>query len=199
MKIRLLIALCATIVALACERETSRIQSEHDAATPPESLTIGMPSDASTSAEPLADTDVDFVMNVARAGMHEVNAGRIAVERATDARVRQFAQRMIQDHGRSSQELSSIAQSNNLGLPVQVGAHAAEMEKKLSGLSGAEFDREYMKAMVDDHRKAVEMMRSAEATSTSAEIKDFASRTLPVIEDHLRTAQKIASSLGATN
>ena len=126
--------------------------------------------------------------------MAEVELGRIAVQKATDPQVMQFAQRMVDDHGKANDKLKQVASSKNVTLPTDMPSDAKREEAKLNKLSGAQFNKEYMKNMLADHKKDVSLFRSTAKSAKNADVKQFASETLPTIEEHLQMAQTIVKS-----
>lgn len=167
-------------------------------------------------------SDLDFVTKVAKNGKTEVAAGQLALSKASSADVKQFAQRMIDDHTKANSELMQLAQTKGWQLPPDDMAastaqlhntslsdaamadnqkmqadHKAKLDK-LSKLSGAEFDREYMTHMVMDHDKAVAMFESkANSKDGDDALEDWAEKTLPTLREHRRLAREIAGKVGA--
>jgi len=137
-----------------------------------------------------------FLTHAAQDGEAEIELGRMAQEKAADAKVKDFGARMQKDHGNANAELRAIAAKKGLTIPGGPGPHAAMM-KKLGSLQGAAFDSAYMRAMVDDHAKAVKEFEMA-TKSPDAEIKAFAEKTLPTLREHLRLAQEIQKGVGST-
>src|SRR3982751_5197371 len=96
-----------------------------------------------------------FANNAAQGGMAEVELGRLATQRAGDPSVREFGARMVADHSRANSELKSIAAQKGIQLPADLNAEQKSEKDKLAQMSGAEFDKEYMSAMVKDHETDV--------------------------------------------
>ena len=148
----------------------------------------------------------------------------MAKDRASSTDVKQFAQMMIDDHTKAGNELKQIATSNNI-TPEGNASKDQDLRNKLSSLKGADFDREYMKAMVDDHEKAVRQVRSRVDENRSLNerltgknpenpatvkpeqssdpvkmrINQWAANTLPTIEQHLDRAKTIKDTLDHTS
>ena len=99
--------------------------------------------------------------------MAEVELGKLALDKSNDARVREFADRMIQDHSKANRQLESIAGSKKISLPSKPGEKLQKPMKKLSGLSGKNFDHAYAEAMVKDHGKAVKSNVNGSARTMS--------------------------------
>ena len=129
-------------------------------------------------------------------GLMEVELGRLAMEKASNAEVKQFAQRMVDDHGKANQELSTVAQQKNVQVPSELTGKAKADHDRLSKLSGEQFDRAYMQLMVQDHRKDVAEFRKQSTKAKDADVKSFVSQTLPTLEDHLKMAQQTQTALG---
>ena len=142
----------------------------------------------------LASSDRNFLMKAAQGGMAEVELGQIASQRASDPQVKQFAQRMVTDHTKANDQLKQLAAAKNVQLPTEVPAAGKRERDRLSKLSGTQFDREYMSHMTSDHKKDTSLFRSAAKSARDADVKQFASTTLPTLEEHLQMAQSIAKS-----
>jgi putative membrane protein len=134
--------------------------------------------------------DKAFVAEAGMAGLYEVQAGNLALQKAESAGVRAFAQRMVTDHGKANAELAQLATVKGLVLPAELeGEHEKALEH-LNTLSGAAFDRGYMEHMRGDHQKDVAAFEKASTSATDADIKAFATKTLPVLREHLTLAQQ---------
>jgi len=147
----------------------------------------------------MAAADQTFVKNVAMDGMAEVEIGKLASDKASSDQVKQFAQRMVTDHQKANDELKSIAQSKNITLPTDLGPKHKSLQAKLEKLSGEAFDRAYMNEMVMDHRKAVSTFRTESNSGKDPEIKQWAAKTLPTLEEHLKQAQDANRSVVGTS
>jgi putative membrane protein len=135
----------------------------------------------------------NFWVDAAQGGMAEVELAKLAQQKSQNAEVKKFAQMMITDHSKANDELKSIAAKKNITLPTDIGSHKSTLDE-LSKLSGAEFDKEYVEAMVDDHEEDVEMFES-KSSSSDADIKSFASKTLPTLKKHLEAIKAIQSKM----
>jgi putative membrane protein len=183
----------------------------------------GAPGSAleTTKAGKLSRADEKFVKDAAKGGMMEVHVGKLGVQKAQSDQVKQFAQRLIDDHTKANTELKSLATSKGVTLPeahegitstrddtdrTQVreksdaqGTDRKERGamKKLEGLSGTDFDREFVKMAVNDHEKDVKEFEKASKNCDDAELKSFASKTLPTLREHLSQAKSLQASVGA--
>lgn len=135
--------------------------------------------------------DHKFAMEAAMGGMMEVELGRLAASKGASDEVRQFGQRMVDDHSKANAELMQLASGKGMTLPAAPDPkHQAGM-RKLSALSGERFDKEYVKMMLKDHKKDVAAFEREAAGGMDAELKAFAASTLPTLRDHLQMVQRI--------
>jgi putative membrane protein len=149
---------------------------------------------AKPGAATLSSSDRSFLKKAAEGGLAEVELGQLASQRASDPQVKQFAQRMVADHGKANDQLKQIASSKNVELPTALPAAAKRERDRLSKLSGAQFDREYMSHMTSDHKKDTSLFRSAAKSAKDSDVRQFASATLPTLEEHLQMSQSISKS-----
>ena len=162
-----------------------------------------VPAFAQTTAGSAAHTpqtaDHTFAKNVAMDGMAEVELGKMASDRASSEQVKQFAQRMVTDHQKAGDELKSLAATKNVTLPSELGPKDKALKARLEKLSGEAFDRAYMNEMVMGHRKAVTAFRTESNSGKDPDLKQWAAKTLPTIEDHLKQAQDANRSVVGTS
>jgi putative membrane protein len=150
----------------------------------------GQMSTGGTTAA-LSSSDQKFVMEAAMGGMAEVELGRMAAERGSSDSVKQFGQRMVDDHSRANSELMQLTSARGVNVPASLDAkHQSEMTK-MSQLSGAAFDRAYAKEMLKDHQKDVSLFQKQSTRGADADLKAFAARTLPTLQEHLRMAREL--------
>lgn len=140
----------------------------------------------------LSSDDRQFMMKAAMMDMAEIQAGRLAVSQGASEAVKQFGQRMIDDHTRTSRQLMQIASTAGVTPPQTLDAKHKAAADKLSRMTGAEFDRAYMKQMVKDHQEAVSLYQRQSTRGSMAELRTFASATLPALQEHLSMARSMA-------
>lgn len=136
-----------------------------------------------------------FMIQAAQANLAEIETGRLATERARNSDVRQYGARMVRDHTEAGQELMRLANQMGVSLPQQPDEMHQQLAQKLSNLEGAEFDRAYMRAMVEDHQHVISMFEQQAESPEDPELQAFASKTVPILRDHLRMARMIQRSL----
>ena len=129
--------------------------------------------------------DRKFVEEAASGGMAEVKLGQLAVEKGASPTVKQFGQKMVDDHSKANNELQALAAKKSLPLPTAVDTAQQATYDKLAKLSGPAFDKAYMTAMVKDHDEDVKAFKKATTTAAiNPELKTWAKQTLVVIEQH---------------
>jgi putative membrane protein len=133
----------------------------------------------------------EFASKAASGGMMEVELGQIAQQKAVSHRVKDFGAMMVQDHTAANDDLKSRVSSLDVALPSMVNEEDQKEMDKLSKKQGKDFDKAYMNMMLDDHKKDVAEFRKAADKCTEPSLKDFASKTLPVLEKHLDSAKAI--------
>lgn len=139
----------------------------------------------------MSSQDRNFLMDAAMGGMMEVELGRLAVQNGASDAVKQFGQRMVDDHSKANTELMSLATSKGITLPTELDEKHRAHVTKLSGKTGADFDREYSKMMLSDHNKDVSAFEKQSTKGADPDLKAFATRTLPTLQEHLQMAKAL--------
>ena len=172
---------------------------------PPSSTGAGAKTSSTGAASEaaLAPADKTFAMHAAQGGLAEVQMGKLAAQNASSPDVKQFGQKMADDHGKANEELMSWASKNGVTLPTDLDAKHKADQDKLAKLSGAAFDHAYMTAMVADHNKDVAEFKKASTTAKNADLKAWAAKTLPTLEEHQKmakdTSAKVKGSAGTAS
>jgi putative membrane protein len=156
----------------------------------------------SESASTLSAGDRKFLNEAADGGMAEVELGKLALQKAADAGVKQFGQRMVDDHSKANNELRQLAAGKGVDLPQAPSAKNRDLKRRLASLRGTSFDKAYMTDMVADHKEDVAAFQRESNWARDPQVKSFATQTLPTLRDHLKHAQgifpKTTSALGGT-
>jgi putative membrane protein len=147
------------------------------------------------TAKPISDQE--FVMNAAEANIAEIDLGTLAQAKALSTDVKTFGKRMVDDHQKALDRLKTVATSEKITLPTHLDSKDQSLKDRLETLSGAAFDRAYMNAMVRDHRQDVANFRAEMKDAKVADVKQYATATLPTLEEHLRLAQSTDKSVNA--
>jgi putative membrane protein len=152
------------------------------------------PTTPETMPTPAIVDDKKFLKEAAQSGMAEVELAKIAEQKASSDQVKQFAQRLVADHTKANDQLKQIASRQNVNIPDELGKKYQSKVDKLNKLSGADFDKAYVKDQVKDHKDAVSEFKSESQNGTVPEVQQFASQTLPTLEQHLDLAKNLSKS-----
>src|SRR6185369_1691885 len=177
---------------------TIAAQAPTSSAPPPKpQAPATQPKATSPDMKSAMNPDSHFAMEAAEGGMAEVELGQLAVDKASNAKVKEFGQRMVTDHGKAGDELKTLAASKNITLPTTINAKQKAMKDRLSKLSGTAFDRAYIADMVKDHQMDAAAFHKEATTGHDAEIKAWASKTGSVVDEHLKMARDIQKEIAA--
>ena len=152
------------------------------------------------AAAPLAfgadNPDASFYKKAAEAGIFEVEAGNQAQQKANMQSVKDFGAMMVKDHTAANDQLKSVAASKDVSLPTSPSAAQMAEKGKLDLLSGDTYDKSYIRGQIKAHREVIALFKKEIASGQDPDAKAFAKQTLPVLEKHLRAADKIAEQNG---
>lgn len=135
------------------------------------------------------ENDTEWAVAVADLGMLEVEASKLALERATTPAVKQFAQQMVDDHTRANEELKGLASQKNISLPVRLSDKSQKKLNDLREKSGKDFEDAYTDCMVKDHKEAVDKFKKQAEKGDDAELKSWAAGKVAALEHHLDRAK----------
>jgi putative membrane protein len=139
---------------------------------------------ATDSVSSAIKDDAEFAVAAANGGMAEVALSKIAEEKATDPKVKEFAKQMIKDHSKANDELKTLASSKNITLPSAPNEEKQKAASDLGGMSGSDFDKAYISQMKKDHEQTVKLFEDGQKDVKDADLKAFIDKTLPVIKAH---------------
>jgi len=141
--------------------------------------------------------DSKFVSEAAMAGMAEVELSMLASQQASNDAVREYAQKVVQDHQQANEKLKTLASQKNINLPNEADrAHKREHDK-LAKKTGADFDKDYIDAMIKDHKKVIKTFDDEAKNGKDADLKAFAEQTSPELQEHLAKAQQLEKEIKA--
>ena len=152
---------------------------------------------AASAKDALNQEDKTFVNEAASGGMAEVELSKIA-QKSENADVKRFADRMVQDHTKANEQLAATATGLGVDMPKALDSEHERMREKLQTLHGKAFDEQYVRDMVEDHNKAVKLFRQEERLGHHPELKQFAQKTLPTLEEHQKMAVELSHRLAQT-
>ena len=139
----------------------------------------------------LSTSDAAFMTTATRGGMAEVQLGQLAQRNGSSAAVKRFGERMVDDHGRSNQEMMALARRKEITPPSSIGAEHQQTYDDLAKLRGGAFDRAYAQAMVKDHQEDLRVYQEEAANGTDPDVKAFAARHVSILQEHLRMAERL--------
>ena len=145
------------------------------------------------------DPDKLFLVCAAIDNNAEMQLGQLAQTKATDPQVKQIAQRMMQDHQQAQRDLQEAAQQAGVQLPRSVTATKQQEMRVLQSLSGKDFDQQYIAKMQAGHAKAVNEYQATAQLAKNDQVKAYASKTLPTLQQHYQQVQQTATALGLPN
>ena len=143
----------------------------------------------------LTSSDFKFVSDATRGGMEEVQLGQLAQQKANNTAVRDFGQKMVNDHQKANDDLKQIVQKKGALIPTSLSHSETSTLEHLQKLSGADFDKTYISDMVRDHKKDVKEFEKATKNLSDPELKAFAEKTLPTLQEHLRQAESLEAQI----
>jgi putative membrane protein len=154
-------------------------------------ITSGALLGAQSPATKAQSPDRAFVMEAAMGGMAEVDLGQLASSKASSDKVKMFGQRMVTDHGKAGDELKTLAASKQITVPTSIGTKHQAEHARFAKLSGADFDRAYVKDMVADHKKDVAAFMKESKSGKDPDVKAWAAKTLPTLQEHLKMIEEL--------
>ena len=142
--------------------------------------------------------DKEFVKKALEGNMAEVQMGQLALQKSSDDQVKQFAQRMVDDHGKMQDQMKPVAQQ--MGVKVPDGPSKSQMKNmdKMKALSGDAFDKAYIKDMVKNHKSDDSDFKLEAQSTQNPQLKQMVMQSDQIIESHLQQIQQIAQSKGTT-
>ncbi len=141
----------------------------------------------------LSTTDATFINTVSQAGVEEIKMGQLAETQSHSPRVKHFAMRMVTDHTAANQKLMALAQQKGITPTTTTDTMHDQMYSQLQGEHGRTFDHDYLQGQIKDHQMVADAMQNEIQNGTDADVKSFASMTLPTIQQHLQMAQALSS------
>ncbi len=179
---RLILALTVSALPLAAMAQSSPPATNGDA-----------PAMSASGSATLSAQDRNFIKMAAISGLSEVQAGQVA-EQNGDASVKAVGQRMVTDHSKANDQLAALSQQLGDPAPTTLPASQTAMITKMQGMSGSSFDTSYLKAQAAAHKKAIALFKHEIADGSNSQLKQFASATLPVLQQHLSMIQSAMNS-----
>ncbi|WP_433243243.1 DUF4142 domain-containing protein [Streptosporangium sp. CA-135522] len=155
------------------------------------------PMPTSSGAQQVPEQDSRYLMQAHRSNLAEIAAGKLAEGKTRAGDVRSIAETLVSDHTKLDKKLQQVAQRLNVTLPTDPSARQQAKAKELSGLSGAEFDKAWVKAMINGHRAALIATKREISNGSVPQVKALARSAEPIIQGHLDKLLAVQKSLGA--
>lgn len=146
---------------------------------------------AATGGIAVTNDDSKFATTAADGGMAEVALGKLALTKTSNEKIKDFATMMVADHGKANDELMAIAKTKNITLPAAVDSTHQKKMDKLTKMIEKDFDKAYVDAMIDGHKKTLSLMQEESNNGKDADLKAFATKTAPIVQMHLVAITKI--------
>ena len=140
-------------------------------------------------------TDPQIAAIVVAANQADIDAGKLAESKTHSKDVKAFAQQMVTDHTKMNNELHTLATQKNVNLPADMDQEHQQAMQKVASKQGADLDKAYVRAMVKHHSDALGAFQDAANDATDADVKAFAARNVPVLQEHLRMALNLDKSI----
>ncbi|NCW78271.1 MAG: DUF4142 domain-containing protein [Oxalobacteraceae bacterium] len=137
---------------------------------------------------------------IAQANLAEISTAKLAQQKSQNDQVKSFAQKMVDDHTKALDELKQLAQAKGVILPTEPGRQQKAIEKRLSSLSGDKFDKQYLEQAGDrSHKDTHQLLKRASNKAQDTDLKNYASKTLSVVESHQQMAEETERSLKSSS
>lgn len=190
-----LVPLFVVLVAVGCSQSETTSPTVVESAGPAPMSPEAGPG-ARISGSPIGPVDSSFLKDAAMDGMAEVRLGELAGRQGASEDVRRFGEKLVTDHRSANQELMRLSSMKAVSVPDRLSEEGRRTVDELSGKTGADFDRAWIDQIVQDHEQDIEKFQRQAEGAQDPDVKAFASKTLPTLQDHLRRAQEIQKSLG---
>jgi putative membrane protein len=152
-----------------------------------------------TAASKLNEADREMMADLIHNNYAEIETGKMALEKSQNTQVKNFAQRMIDDHQQMSKDLQQLAKTKGLTLPQGTDLQHKALSTALGVLNGDAFNSQYIRRVgIGDHERTIELLKKAQTQAQDPDIKAMAQKSLPKIQEHLSMARKIEASLSAS-
>jgi putative membrane protein len=159
-------------------------------------MSLALAASPHLQSQSTSDQDKHFVTMAIEGNNDEISLAKLAQEKGSSNDVKQFAQKMINDHTKMGEEMSQVAQQIGVSPPSGTSMDEKAVATKLRILSGASFDKAYIQEMVKDHREDLDAFNKEAANGSNPAVKDAARSGAKVISSHLKLAVQIAANNG---
>lgn len=141
------------------------------------------------------EDDSQYLVDQAEINLEEIEIGKLAQTKGTNAEVKKFGQMLVDEHTKAASEVSTLAKAKNFTLPTSLTEDGQDKYNKLNEKSGADFDKKFADMMVDGHEKAIDKIKKAAENAKDADVRQWATNSIPVLTTHLEHAKVLKESL----
>lgn len=192
----------AILMTGAMQAQTGSTPSQGAGSAAPGSATPGGPNPVNGSmndptAAGMGVSDKAFVKKAIMGSNGEIDAAKLALQKSSNDQVKQFAQKMIDDHTKLLDDMHQVAQAQSIKYVDKPSPSAMKLHKKLDGLNGAAFDKAYVDGMVKDHQEDVKDFTRESNDGKMQPVKDAAGKGLPVIQEHTQMIEGIQKGMSS--
>jgi putative membrane protein len=190
---KLLIAAAVGALSLsACKQEGTSISNNQTQGQTDEAMVDNsIASDGNMGMAANASADQAYVENAAASDIFEIETSKLALAKADKPSVKTYAQMMIDEHTKSTTELKAAAGQAGIQVPATLPADKQAKLDSLRGLTGAEFDRQYLADQRSGHQETLAKVNAYLAAAPAGALKDHASKMTGVVQKHLNSLEKI--------
>ncbi len=137
-----------------------------------------------------------FLVETAMASRGEVELGSLAQQQSENSQVKEFGQMLERDHGAVVEQVAQLLEQHEIAMPQQVPPKMTQTFSKLSQASGEQFDRQFLNAMIKEHKRDIQKFEKWQQKAENQEVKSFIDKTLPTLKDHLKAAEELQQEVG---
>ena len=160
---------------------------------------VGKKSDSPSVGGSEMKADQKFLMMAAQGNIAEIQMAQLAKQKSQSNQVQNYAQRIIEDHTTSNNEVMQIMQKKGFTMPKSPPAEAVAMMKKMKAMPSSKFAKMYMQDMIKDHTKDIADYQNEAKHGYDDDVKAYAMKTLPTLQSHLQLAQTLSNPTAKTN
>jgi putative membrane protein len=186
--------LCGSMAVAQANRDSGAQAGQ----TPGQNPSMDSQMNGTTQTGQPSAMDRVFVTKAMQGNMAEIQLGQLTLQKSDNQQVKEFAQRMIDDHTQLQDQLKPVAQQLGVAVPDQVSKKDRSTMTKLQALSGSTYDQAYIRDMVKDHKQDLSQFQMEASSGQDQTVKDAATQGSKVIAQHLQMAQQLAKDQNVT-
>jgi putative membrane protein len=171
-------------------RAPGQISNANAEPTPPPLGTPGLIADP-TSSSGTSAWDKQFIMNIALRGMREIDLAKVALDKSSNPAIKEYAAKVVEEQTKATGALKRIAGKQSIAIPAALDPKEQTEVDRIAKLSGADFDRAYTRDQVKNHERSLREFQREAKDGQDEQVKAFAVRVLPIVEQHLQTARDL--------